>query len=305
MRFRPFGGSGVAVSSVSLALQDPKGKMKAADWARLVVRAMESGVNAFEIVEPTQAVLEGLAQALPTVERRLVFVGWRCGFTPMQAARSMEFMQGLERTANLANIGYLDLVLFDEPAGEPTAGDIAEAMSHFAPLRDERRVRLFGVRGDGESIDACIQSAAFDAVAMSYNLTSGWRERLRMKEASRRDIAVIGLEPYPEMMKTAVKDDGKAAKRSSIWRRASDPLSGSGSYAFMERTPGWTGEEISLSWVLTEPALATVQVTAHEEKRMSALAEVPERDMPSGVAAQIEMARFSPAPVQGDRRRAG
>ncbi len=301
MRFRPFGGAGVAVSSVSLALQDPKGKMKAAEWARLVVSAMEHGVNAFEIVEGTQPLLEGLAQGLASVERRLVFVGWRCGTTPMQATRSMEFTQAMDRVTNLANLGHLDLLLFDEPSGEPTPGDIAEAMAYFAPLRDERRVRLFGVRGSGDAIEACIASAAFDALAMPYNLASGWRERHRMKEASRRDMAVIALEPYPQMMRQTVKESKE--RRSTIWRRASDPLSGSGTYAFLERTPGWTGEEISLSWVLTEPALATVQVNAQDAKRVTALAEVPERDMPAGVAAQIEMARFSPAPAQGDRRR--
>ncbi|MFN3536975.1 MAG: oxidoreductase, partial [Brevundimonas sp.] len=39
------------------------------------------------------------------------------------------------------------------------------------------------------------------------------------------------------------------------------------------------------------PSIATVMVDARDSERIEALATVPERDLPPGLAAQIEMAR--------------
>jgi hypothetical protein len=57
---------------------------------------------------------------------------------------------------------------------------------------------------------------------------------------------------------------------------------------------------------MTEPSLCTVQVAADQIDRVEAMAAVCERELPSGVPAQIEMARFAPQqqaqPVQTARR---
>jgi hypothetical protein len=52
-------------------------------------------------------------------------------------------------------------------------------------------------------------------------------------------------------------------------------------------------EEICLAYALTEPSLATMQVTSDRVRQLEALASVAERDLPAGVSTRIEMARFS------------
>ena len=69
------------------------------------------------------------------------------------------------------------------------------------------------------------------------------------------------------------------------------------------RTRNWSPEEICLAYALTEPSLATVQIHAERAERLEALAAIPDREMPPGVSAQIEMARFSTA--GGDKKARG
>ena len=52
---------------------------------------------------------------------------------------------------------------------------------------------------------------------------------------------------------------------------------------------------------MTEPSLCTVQVPADRIERVELMAAVCERELPSGVPAQIEMARFAPAPPAAGR----
>ena len=95
-----------------------------------------------------------------------------------------------------------------------------------------------------------------------------------------------------------------APPKPSLWRRRTDPLDDVGGYEFLHNTRGWSGEEICLGYALTEPSLATVQVITTKRDKLEALAAVVERDLPTGCAAQIEMARFSAEQAAGTKRRA-
>ncbi len=302
MRYRPFGGSGVAVSSVSLSLaEDPKHPRDAARWSAVFHKALELGINCFEIAEPSESLLRGLALGLSGLERRLFFVGWASGQALGGQGQAVSLGHELDEAAGLSALGWFDLLTVDEPAGSPTTGDVAASAGPLLTLVERGLTKRLAVRGAGDGVDAAIDTGAFDALATPYSLASEWRDRHRIKEASKRDMAVIGLDPYPVTLAEAAK--GAKPKRSSIWRRASDPMSGAGTYQFLSTTPRWTAQEICLSFALSEPALSTVQMTVADIDRLEALAEVPDRDLPAGVSAQIEMARFSRPPPEGERRR--
>ena len=302
MRYRPFGRSGVVVSAISLSLTDNlKRPRDVAGWARMIHSALETGINCFEITDLSPALVQGLATAFGDLERRLYFVSARADMALLGETQARQAATEVRALVEETGLEYLDLLLAGEPPGSPTPGEVAASVAPLQSLTESRLVKLLGVHGIGDGLDASIATGAFDAIATPYSLASGWRERHRIKEASRRDLAVIGLDYHPEEMVEAAK--GPKPKRSSIWRRASDPLSGSGSYEFLNRTPGWSAEEICLSYALTEPSLSTVQVVVGDEASLQTLSEIPERDMPAGVAAQIEMARFAPPPATGDRRR--
>jgi hypothetical protein len=72
-------------------------------------------------------------------------------------------------------------------------------------------------------------------------------------------------------------------------------MTNAGSFAFLHQTPNWNAESICLAFTLTDPAVASVMVDAINPERMEALAAVPERDLPPGLSAQIEMARVGSA----------
>ncbi len=162
-------------------------------------------------------------------------------------------------------------------------------------------MRYVGVRGEGESIDAHIDSGVFDLLEMPYNLTSGWRERNRLRRASAREMAVIGYDAYPRGFH-ATTQEARKRPLGGLFAPKPGPLDGVGSYAFLDSTAHWSAEEICLAYVLTEPAMATVQVEASSVSEIETLAALPERELPPGLAAQIEMARFSSDPEPKTRR---
>ncbi|MEI9965266.1 MAG: hypothetical protein WDM92_11800 [Caulobacteraceae bacterium] len=112
-------------------------------------------------------------------------------------------------------------------------------------------------------------------------------------------MAVIGVNAYRRDFHEAAT---AAAKQAQAGR--AHPLAGAGSYAFLDRTDGWTAEELCIGYALTEPALSTVQVETRNIEHLEALAGVPDRELPQSVPAQVEMARFAAVPDPQDRRRA-
>ena len=271
MRYRPYGKSGHVVSAVSLLL-DGGVRRSARDWRSLILGALDLGINGFEIAGDAPALIEGVGEALGDIERDLLFIAWRPRALPAEPGALIEAI--LLRTG----LGYFDLLNFDDA---PPPGDVLDR------LRQARLVRSWGLTSDDEDTDLLIARGAFDALTTCYSPVSGWRERNRLKAAAERGMAVIARNIWPESM----QHKPVLFKKPLLGRR--EPLAGVGGYNFLDSTPGWTAEEICLAYVLTEPAVTTVRFEVDRLDHLERLAEVPDRDLPTGVAAQIEMARFS------------
>jgi aryl-alcohol dehydrogenase-like predicted oxidoreductase len=282
MRYRPFAHTGKAVSALSLGLDGAAEERSATDWRDLVHGAFEEGVNAFEIVRPSTVLLQGFAEGAQAVDRRLLFIALRVADTA-DAANLGEWISG---TLGEAGLTDLDLLSLDadpaQPAGAPAA---------VRALKDQGVVRRLAIAGASELLEEQVKTGAYDALITPFNLLSGWRERHMIRLAMERQMAVIGCEPHP----TAVAALSEAASASAKpgWFSRPKPLAGAGSYAFLERTAGWTAEQICVGYALTEPALATVQAEALDREHLAMLAAITDRDLPAAASAQIEMARFS------------
>jgi aryl-alcohol dehydrogenase-like predicted oxidoreductase len=293
MRYRPLGNTGMSVSAISLVLTDSNVRSKPSDWVPLIYAGLECGINAFEVAGHQPALIDGFAEALQVVDRNLVFVAWRLGWAiSANGVATRDFSPaGLAHTveAVIARTGleYLDTVILDDPHSEEL---LPQALDVLKELREMGSIRLLGVAGNDEATDAYISSGAFDLVATTFSLTSGWKERLRLKAAIDRDMAVIGYDYYPDTVREHQR--ALAAQRT---RTAANPLAGVGSFAFLDHTQRWTSEEICLAYAMTEPSLCSVQVHADRIDQIETLAAVPERELPPNVPAQIEMARFAPA----------
>ncbi len=300
MRYRPLGVTGTVVSAVSLVLADSQTRGRTQDFEQLVYTALENGINMFEVVGRSPGIAEGLARAIHAIERDLVFVAWRMGNShPLSGHPERDFTpEGLQRNveAVLARTGfsYLDAIILDDPLSEELS---PHALGKLKDFRATGRVRRLGVAGRDDAMDAYITTGAFDILCSPYSLVSGWKERLRLKAAIAQDMAIIGYGFHPEQFQ-------RGGASAGVSRSGANPLAGAGTYAFLDRTPGWTSEAICLAYALTEPSLASIHVVTDRPERLIALAAVTEKDLPAGVAAQIEMARFNPSGGGGAQRRA-
>jgi aryl-alcohol dehydrogenase-like predicted oxidoreductase len=298
VRYRPFGSAGVAVSAITLRLEDQP-RLRSADWRKLIFAALENGINSFEIDGVSSALIEGAAEAFSTVERRLLFIGWRLRGSLDRALKAQAVHDMIDQALDRTGLGHLDLTTLDDPDANAFP---AETLEQLKALRGARLIRLLGVAGAGDKFDAYVASGQFQAMSTPFNLASGWIERNRVRSAVSREMAVSGLDYWPDVL----REDHKASflPKPSLWRRRTDPLADVGGYDFLRSTPGWNAQQISLAYALTEPSLATVHVTASAPAEVEALAAIAERDLPTGCSAQIEMARFSAQEAAKAKRRA-
>jgi aryl-alcohol dehydrogenase-like predicted oxidoreductase len=298
MRFRPMGTTGMAVSAISLSLSDSTVRTTPQAWEQFIYCAFENGINALEVVGRQPVLIEGVGLAVKAVERRLLHISLRLGPTMSAAgARMRDFspesmLLQVEAFLSRTGLDYVDAVILDDPQGDELS---PQALDGLRAMREAGRTRMLGVAGEDAAIDAYISAGAFDLLATPFNLTSGWKERLRLKAALDRDMAIIGYGYYPREFHNGAME---------VKKHKHDRMDGIGTYAFLERTMNWNAEELCLAYALTEPSLATIQITGDRIDRVEALSAVPERDLPTGVSAQIEMARFTPAKQAEKARRA-
>lgn len=300
MRYRPFGRSGVVTSCVCLSLTDKAAARGANAVSQLINVGLESGVNAYHIAALDPELPAVLGEALSVVERRLVFVSLQLGVARGRVGTTRDFspetlIATVDHVLNASGLGHLDLVVLDDPGMDELPRSSLDALK---ALRASGRINLLGVSGSNDAMDAYVSTNSFDVLVTPYHLRSGWKERNRLKAAVELDMGVVGYDFFPEEFSTAAKMEATIAPRPRGLFGGkpanAHPLEGVGSYRFLHDTKGWTAEEICLAYCLTEPSLATVLVECDDPEHLAKMAEVPDRDMPPGLAAQVEMARFAP-----------
>lgn len=285
MRYRPFGISGKAVSAISLAL-GRGGPGDAAGWRRIMFSGMELGVNCFDFECGEEAQERGIALGFQAVERRLIFLICTVRAEPRQPFSVERLAEALKRALTRTNAGYFDVVMFDQ---QVYAELTPKARTLLQRLRDAALVLQVGVRGDAKDLDAAVADPEIDVLSTAYNLTSDWRTRRVLREASAAGMTVVGSDPAP----IAMAKPAPPAKTGLLGRRERhNPLEGVGTYAFLHSTPSWKAEELCVAYALTEPAMATLQVDMAQIDLLETLCAVPERDPPTSLGAQVEMARF-------------
>ncbi len=302
MRYRPFGGAGAAVSNLTLSLgAEALGRGRAA-LSELIFTALEAGVNSYHLANADPALAEIVGEALGHVERRLVCVGVTLGVGDGRRKGFRDFSaEGLtgsiDQALHASGLGWFDVAVLDEPADDelPQASLIA-----LKALRKAGHVKLLGVCGDSPVMDVYVSTGAFDVLYTPFHANVEWRIRSRMRAARERDMAIFTYDYYPESLSTERKAAGAGTpKKKGLFGFGAKPveqgLTNAGSFAFLHQTPNWNAESICLAFILTDPAIASVMVDALNPERMEALAVVPERDLPPGLSAQIEMARVGSA----------
>lgn len=296
VRYRPFGATGKAVSAVSLLLRDGPSMNAPSAWRALVFAAMENGVNSFELAGGSDILAVGVGEALAAVERRLIFLAYRLR-TPLSSASAHDVADAVRAVLQRTRAGYLDLLMLDEATIEALT---PQARGYLADLKSSGVCLQIGVAGDGPAIEDCISDSVFDVLTLPFTLTSDWQARRRIREASAANMTLIGCDPFSADTKSGQKElPVGERKRGLLSIRRAQAAAGPNAYAFLRETPGWTYEELCLGYVLTEPAFSTIQLELLRADALERMAAVADRDLPTGVAAQIEMARFGRVRVEG------
>ena len=287
MRYRPFGSSGKAVSAVSLALREHAVVATSQAWRDVIFTGMENGINCFDLDFHCAPLAAGMGEALKAVERRLLSLIWtirgEAGRPLTAQAIAASVRDGLKATG----ARYFDVLMLDETAFSALT---AQAPAYLEQLREARFILALGVTGEGSALDAAIAQPSFDVFATPYNLTSEWATRRRLREGAARGMVAIAYDCAPAAMIMPARPEHGLLP--ALRRSGREPLAGVGTYAFLHDTPGWAPEELCLAYALTEPSVATVQLDLGFVDRIEALAAVTDRDTPTGLGAQIEMARF-------------
>lgn len=290
MRYRPFGASGAAVSSLTLSLGAQAASRGAGSVRDLVVAALEAGVNAYHFESPDPLLLQAAGEALGHVERRLLCVSLTLGADRDFSATGLG--RSIEKGLHASGLGWFDMAVLERPAENELP---QTSLTTLKALRKAEHVRMLGVSGNEAVTDVYVSTGAFDVLFTPFHANVEWRVRSRMRAARERDMSLFVYDYFPESLSTERRaaDAGAPQKRGLFGlggRAAADP-GRPGSFAFLHRTPGWTGEAICLAYALADPAVASVLIRPKDRAHLEDLVGVPERDLPAGLSAQIEMAR--------------
>ena len=203
---------------------------------------------------------------------------------------SAEGMTGaIDRALHFSGLGWVDLALLQEPGQHELPQASLQALK---TMRATDRIKLLGVAGGGEVMDAYVSTGAFDVLATPLDINVDWRIRNRIRSAREQDMAIFAYDyfhdrrhraPDEPIFKKGLFGLGKAKRPPDTPQKDA--------FGFLYRTQGWTAEAICLGYVLSDPSVSSVIVRADDPERLAILTAVPERDMPPGLAAQIEMAR--------------
>ena len=303
MRYRPFGVAGQAVSALTLSLgaRDIAGGPEAG--RELVYSALESGINSYRLETADPVLAEVLGQALKHVDRKLVQVSLTLGAGDGRRGSDRDFSaegitSAIDKALHASGLGWFDMALLDEPVDNELPQSTLNALK---ALRATERVRLLGVSGEGDVMDTYVSTGAFDVLATPFHVNASWQIRSRLRAAREQDMAIFVYGYFPDSLNTAKKAaSAHVEKKKGLFgfggpKVKEGPLAHAGTFAFLHRTNNWTAEAICLAYALTDPSVSSVMIEASDVERLNTLSQVPDRDMPPGLAAQIEMARVAGA----------
>ncbi|QSF55339.1 aldo/keto reductase [Brevundimonas fontaquae] len=293
MRYRPFGVSGAAISNLTLSFGAEALKRGREAGLDLLYSALEAGINSYRLETADPVAAEVLGEALSHVDRKLVYVSLTLGAGDGRSAERDFSAQGMtaaiDRVLHFSGLGWVDMAVLHEPGETELA---QSSLSALKAMRATGRIKLLGIAGGGEVMDAYVSTGAFDALLTPFDINADWKIRNRIRSAREQDMAVFAYDFYkdrrsgprvaPIVKKGLFGFGGQKRPQDSPQKDA---------FGFLYRTHNWTAEAICLSYVLTDPTVSSVIVDPTDTDRLATLAAAPERDMPPGLAAQIEMAR--------------
>jgi aryl-alcohol dehydrogenase-like predicted oxidoreductase len=287
MRYRPFNQAGLAVSAITLTLDDTP--LLEAQRMALVFAALEAGINSFELSCFSADCTAAVRAAIEAAGRKVLVLILRPPDTGAPGDKAALLDVQVNTWLDQIGTQHFDAVMVDaDTASSP------DAAARLQSLQAERLVGLVGVNCGRAGPDIDLVGAGYDLVATPFGFRADAALRKRLRAMAERNVVLMGYD-FDDMVAPAPApapgiDPLKGLKR--LFQRRPDATA-AGPYEFLHRIPAWTAGEVALAYALTEPSLATIRVKTTDIATLDRLAKTVERELPNGAAAQIEMARFS------------
>ena len=294
MRYRPFGRSGLALSTVGLHLSREKLNRNHGLLQKLINSALENGINTYHFDTAEPRMLAAAAEVFSVVERKLLFVSVAAHEPGQGDDPAIYALPALKERLRAAikdsGLSWLDQLIFCE-SGVTLLPD--DTLNFLKSLRRSKMLRYLGAEIETSGMADVIKSGRFDVIKTSFDIDSTWEKRHQIDKALAREMNVMAADFFPAAYSKASDVIPAEARRGWFGLKATNPLAGAGTHAFLHQTADWTPEELCLSYALSQPSLACIFVEPASCEHLEALASVPERHLPPSVPAQIEMARFT------------
>jgi aryl-alcohol dehydrogenase-like predicted oxidoreductase len=266
MRYRPLGVTGMTVSEIGLGCASYWGKpaFDEGQAIRLVHAALEGGATFFDTGSSY-----ALGHAEPRLGRalqgrdvsRLVVAskaGTRAeGGRVVRDFRPEALVASTERSLRKLGLDVLPLLNLHGPAAEDLNDEVLGALEG---LKRRGLVRAVGVNSfDPALIEHVLGLPLFEAVMIDYNVLRPERRALAARAAAAGKAVLAGM-PLAmghtglKVLKLRGPQDLWYAARG-LMRHRREVMAGA-RFAFLDRTPGMTGAQAALAYVLEDPNVA-------------------------------------------------
>ncbi len=213
MEYRDFGNTGLRVSEIGLGC-GPLGVDPDADYALLLNRALELGVNFFDSADfySSYRSEEWLGKTL-SPHRDKVVIATKFGTIPGKGKDfSVPHMRrSLEDSLRRLRTDYIDIYQLHSPA--PSVLDDEELLAALQETKKEGKIRCYGLSTEGgqRGLDA-IDKWGVDSVQITFSLFHQDPAARFFPEAQRKGVGVIVKSPLDSGILGGDLDPGKPKK---------------------------------------------------------------------------------------------
>lgn len=302
MLYRPLGATGLTVSEIGFGAASYWGLRRFPERQALglVHAALDAGITFFDTgagysrgeAEPR------LGRALKGRSLQDLVIATKAGtrhagggrmardFTPAAVTQSAE------ASVRRLGIDHLPLLQLHGPAQAELTDELIEALER---LRTRGLVRAFGVNSfDPAVIEAVLALPLFDVVMVDFNVMRPEREPLIQRAAAAGKGVLAGMalgmgHPGRKAMKIRGPQDVWYALRA-LKNHRSDIARGA-RFGFLEHTPGMTGAQAALAYVLAHPGVSCAVTGTTRLAHLQSNAAASGLHLPPAVWAQIRAAQ--------------
>ena len=291
MQYRRCLHSGLALSALRLRLSAHAFRKAPGGVRELVERALENGINAFQIDSADIGFLSQIAQVLKVVDRGVLFVSMTArdnyGVAYEGGINTEALKQRLTEALRLQGLQRLDMVTFQ--AAEYRALT-ADDHAFLGQLIEGGLLGQVGVQADPGDFRDILNIGEPTSILTDFDVAASKARRQMIETASRMNLSVFGQNYYPARLLQGGQGESIRSHLQNV--QVGDTAQGPGKYSFLFNETGWTAQEICLGFTLSQPQLVNVGIVARSTDHLDRLAAVVGRTLPRALHAHIELGTF-------------